>query len=97
LAAELVRDELQSFSETATFDALVRDLAAGQAQEGTSEGRATILIGWGRKDRLCLPRQAQRAALAFPNAKLHWFENSGHFPMWDEPEETVRLILGTVT
>ena len=89
----LVAGELKSFVETKTFDALVRDLAKGPAQEGTSEQRAPILIGWGRKDRLCLPRQARRALTAFPAAKLHWFERSGHFPMWDQPEETVRVIL----
>ena len=50
-------------------------------------------IGWGRKDRLCLPRQARRAQTAFPSATLHWFAQSGHFPMWDQPEETIRLIL----
>ena len=30
---------------------------------------------------------------AFPGARLHWFEASGHFPMWDMPAETVAVIL----
>jgi len=30
---------------------------------------------------------------AFPSARLHWFEKCGHFPMWDQPEETIQLIL----
>jgi pimeloyl-ACP methyl ester carboxylesterase len=51
------------------------------------------LIGWGRHDRLCLPQQAARAKAAFPSADLHWFEASGHFPMWDQPNETVSVIL----
>jgi hypothetical protein len=29
----------------------------------------------------------------FPDARLHWFENCGHFPQWDAPDETVRLVL----
>ena len=29
----------------------------------------------------------------FPDARLHWFERCGHFPHWDAPQETVRLIL----
>ena len=33
---------------------------------------------------------------AFPGAAMHWFEHSGHFPMWDQPEETVGLILNAV-
>ena len=56
-----------------------------------STGR--IVIGWGRHDRLCLPGQAARAKAAFPSAELHWFESSGHFPMWDMPEQTVEVIL----
>jgi hypothetical protein len=41
----------------------------------------------------CFPPQAQRVAGAFPTARLHWFEGSGHFPTWDAPVETVRPIL----
>jgi pimeloyl-ACP methyl ester carboxylesterase len=38
---------------------------------------------------------ARTAAIrsAFPGSTLHWFEHSGHFPMWDEPDETLKLIL----
>jgi pimeloyl-ACP methyl ester carboxylesterase len=90
----LVSHELQSFAETKTFDALVRDLATGPMQKGAAlRAGGVVVIGWGRKDRLCLPRQAKRALAAFPGAKLHWFKNSGHFPMWDQPEETVKVIL----
>ncbi len=45
------------------------------------------------RPRLCV---AARATVAFASANLHWFESSGHFPMWDMPEETVAVIL-TVT
>ena len=89
----LISGELKSFLETKTFDALVRDLAVGPMQGGIAKAPAPIVIGWGRKDRLCLPRQAHRALAAFPEARLHWFGRSGHFPMWDQPEETSRLIL----
>ncbi len=90
----LVRGELISFAATPTFDALVRDLSAGPEQSGPqAPGSGRVTIGWGRHDRLCLPRQAARAVAAFPAAELHWFEHSGHFPMWDEPEATLRLIL----
>lgn len=91
----LISDELKSLADTRTFDALVSDLANGANQQGPANTRAPVVIGWGRKDRLCLPQQADRAMAAFPSATLHWFERSGHFPMWDQPEETVRLILNT--
>ncbi len=95
LDAALVAQELKSFANTQTFDALVKDLANGATQRGTLKTKAPVVIGWGRKDRLCLPRQAARAVTAFPNARLYWVEASGHFPMWDQPQETVRLILDT--
>ena len=94
LDPQVVSTELTSLSTTTTFDALVRDLANGPEQAGPAADPARrIVIGWGRHDRLCLPRQAARAKLAFPSANLHWFESSGHFPMWDMPEETVAVIL----
>lgn len=94
LDPDLVATELESYATTPTFDALVRDLAEGPEQIGPAGPVAgPVTIGWGRADRLCLPRQAPRAQAAFPAAKLHWFARSGHFPLWDRPEETVRLIL----
>ena len=94
LDPQVVATELTGLSNTTTFDALVRDLASGPEQTGPAADPARrIVIGWGRHDRLCLPRQAARAKLAFPSADLHWFEASGHFPMWDMPEETVAVIL----
>jgi pimeloyl-ACP methyl ester carboxylesterase len=94
LNAETVATELEGLSRTPTFDALVHSLATGAEQTGpAAAGTGRVVIGWGRQDRLCLPRQAARAQSAFPGAKLHWFEGSGHFPMWDKPEETVAVIL----
>ena len=91
-----VATELKSYIDTPTFDALVRDLARGPAQTGpAAPSTKRLVIGWGRHDRLCLARQARRAGAAFPSATLHWFEHSGHFPMWDEPEKTVALIIET--
>lgn len=93
LAPDLVLGEMRSFSQTPTFDALVRDLAYGQTQVGAASTRGRLVIGWGRQDRLCLPQQAHRAASRFPGAKLVWFGRSGHFPAWDRPQATVDIIL----
>jgi len=94
LDPQVVATELTGYSNTATFDALVDDLAKGPEQSGpAAQSTGRIVIGWGRHDRLCLPRQAARAKAAFPSADLHWFESSGHFPAWDRPEETVAVIL----
>lgn len=86
--------ELRAFADTPTFSALVHDLSTGPPQPGpAAPSTGNLVIGWGRQDRLCLPRQAARAMAAFPSAELHWFDDCGHFPMWDQPQETVDLIL----
>jgi len=89
----LVLNELRSFAGTPTFNSLVKDLANGPMQQGRADTSAPVVIGWGRKDRLCLPEQASRAIAAFPKATMRWFAQSGHFPMWDQPRETVQVIL----
>ena len=94
LDGDLVATELQSFADSRTFDFLVKDLAWGPLQEGpAAPGSGPVTIGWGRHDRLCLPDQAERAQAAFPGSRLHWFEHSGHFPMWDQPDETIAAIM----
>jgi pimeloyl-ACP methyl ester carboxylesterase len=71
LDSDLVARELSSFAGTATFGALVKDLASGPAQSGpAAPGSGPVAIGWGRRDRLCLPVQAKRAIRAFPKARL---------------------------
>lgn len=93
-----VAAELDCYAGTPTFDALVRDLSGGPMQRGpAAPDSGPVTIAWGRHDRLCLPRQADRAMAAFPGAKLHWFERSGHFPHWEEPEATTRLILAATS
>ncbi len=96
LDPDLVRDELESIAATPVFDDMLRELAKGPLQEGTATPPGRLTIGWGRQDRLLLPRQARRATAAFPTARLHWFDDCGHFPQWDQPLEAARVITETV-
>lgn len=93
LPPDAVLTEMRTFAATTVFDAMVHELATGPLQAGTPSTPGRVTIGWGRNDRLLLPRQARRAQAAFPQARLHWFDDCGHFPQWDQPDETVRLIL----
>ena len=58
---------------------------------------STQLLGiYGRRDRIVDPKQGEVLARAAPGADLHFFEDSGHFPMLDEPErfyDTLRAFL----
>ena len=87
--------EMRDYGRARRFDELLHSLVRGPEQEGAASGtlRGPLTIGWGRKDRLCLPSQAKRAMELFPDAQMHWFEDCGHFPHWDQPEETVRVLL----
>ncbi|MFK5584252.1 alpha/beta fold hydrolase [Serinicoccus sp. LYQ131] len=95
LSSDTVLPDLRGLATAPSTGAAMDALTKGPKQEGaargTLPGRATI--GWGRRDLVTLPRQAQRAITAFPDAELHWFDWCGHFPQWDAPEEAARLIL----
>ena len=94
LDGTIVAEELDALANTPAAAALIDDLARGPEQRGpAAPGAGAVTIGWGRRDRLCLGRQAHRAMAAFPAARLHWFAHSGHYPTWDEPAAAARLIL----
>lgn len=95
LPPRVVLQEMRDYASAPSFDPLLRSLARGPAQEGVPRGtlRQPTVIVWGRQDRVCLPRQAARAAARFPDARLHWLDDCGHFPHWDQPAATARLIL----
>lgn len=97
LPPEIILKELNDYVRAESFDELLRTLVYGEKQKGLPAGTLDkpLVIGWGRNDYVCLPRQATRAIKLFPDARLHWFDNCGHFPQWDQTKETVRLILDT--
>jgi len=99
LAPELVLTELRGFDHSPSLDAALRSLVKGPAQQGAPAGtlQGKLVIGWGRQDKVTLPRQAARVLELFPGARLHWFETCGHFPHWDQPTQTVDLILGSTS
>jgi pimeloyl-ACP methyl ester carboxylesterase len=97
LPASLVLEEVRSCAGAPSVDVVLSNLVRAAPPQGVPPGSLAkpLVIGWGRRDRLCFPRQAMRAQQLIPDARLHWFECCGHFPHWDAPEETTRLILET--
>lgn len=95
LPTGLALTELRTFAESPSFDELLYRLAFRPGQQGTDSTPGPVVIGWGRKDRLTLPRQANRASERFSHAQVYWFEGAGHYSHWDAPEEAARLILRT--
>jgi pimeloyl-ACP methyl ester carboxylesterase len=95
LPARLVLDEMRTYAASPVFDELLHDLAFGEEQRGSPLGsiRAPLVIGWGREDHVCFRWQAERALTLFPDARLQWFEDSGHFPHWDRPRDVIEVVL----
>jgi len=84
--------DLQTIARTpALFETLKALVDSGPQLGGPTPGR--VVLGWGAQDRVTLTRQAPRAQAAFPQATLHLFDRCGHFPMWDRPDEAVRVAL----
>ena len=97
LSPKVTLDEMRSFAASPSIDELLYQLVYGPPQKGAPRDstRGPITIGWGRQDRVCLPGQSEKALRLFPDARLHWFDHSGHFPQWDVPKEAARLILSS--
>ena len=54
-----------------------------------------VTVAWGEKDRLLLPRQADRARAALPAARHVTLFGCGHVPTWDDPALVARTILSS--
>lgn len=95
IAPHVALDEMRTYAAAPSFDELLYNLAYGEKQQGAPRGSITapLVIGWGRQDRVCFPYQAERALAKFPDARLRWFDDCGHLPQWDQPAETIALIL----
>ncbi|AWN23935.1 hypothetical protein DKM44_12435 [Deinococcus irradiatisoli] len=59
-------------------------------------GRVTspMLVLAGRHDRTCPPEASQVTAAGVPGAQLHIFEQSGHMPFVEQPEEFLDVVRG---
>ncbi|WBA43412.1 alpha/beta fold hydrolase [Hymenobacter canadensis] len=97
--ARQAQEEMRTFANTPVFEELLDQLAHGEKQQAAPKGSISepLVIGWGRQDRVCLPSQAKLALAKFPDARLYWFDNCGHFPQWDQPAETIKLILAATS
>jgi pimeloyl-ACP methyl ester carboxylesterase len=90
---DVVLRELRGLADAPAVDPALASLAAEPPRQGADTAPGCVVVGWGRWDRLTLPTQARRVLAAFPDATLHRFGGSGHFPQFDEPVETVRMVL----
>jgi pimeloyl-ACP methyl ester carboxylesterase len=75
------------------FYATARHAVNWQAPNRVST-RTPITIAWGERDRLLLTRpQARRARERFPDARHLLLTGCGHLPVFDDPDQTARVVL----
>ncbi len=55
--------------------------------------RGPVLVLWGRHDPYISATYADRQRELWPDADVHVFEESGHWPMLDDADGTARLLL----
>ncbi len=54
-----------------------------------------VTVAWGTRDRILVPRQADRARRQLPHARHVPLPRAGHVPMYDEPALVAELIMET--
>ncbi|MCK6578633.1 MAG: alpha/beta hydrolase [Anaerolineae bacterium] len=58
-----------------------------------SQVNVPVLAVYGKRDNIVDPRQHKIIKTHIPHSRIAWFENSGHFPMLDEPERFHNTLL----
>jgi pimeloyl-ACP methyl ester carboxylesterase len=92
MPTEAILESAEKFAGAPGFDATLEALHEGHFTGGR-DVRTPATVAWGDKDKLLLPRQAERARRAIPQARHLWLPGCGHIPMVDAPETTARAIL----
>ena len=83
----------------------LRNLAASPGFERTLDGftgwrfhdgeqiDCPVTIAWAQRDWLLIPRQANRARRALPQARHVTLTGCGHVPTWDDPDQVAKVLL----
>jgi pimeloyl-ACP methyl ester carboxylesterase len=79
------------FADAPGFDPTLAKTLGAQVR-GLNEIRCPVLLLWGTKDVILLPRQGRRFERLIPGAELRYLNGLGHVPMSDDPE----LLAGAI-
>jgi pimeloyl-ACP methyl ester carboxylesterase len=84
-------ETLNLFANAPAFEATLPHTFYGQPR-GLDEIRCPVLVLWGTRDVLLLPRQGRRFERLIPNCELRYLKGLGHTPMSDDPELLAELV-----
>jgi pimeloyl-ACP methyl ester carboxylesterase len=85
---------LRLFADAPGFLATLPHTFTGQAR-GLNEIDVPVLLLWGTRDLILLPRQGRRFERLIPDCELRYLEGLGHTPMSDDPELLAELVTRT--
>jgi pimeloyl-ACP methyl ester carboxylesterase len=84
-------EQSRLFGEAPGFLATV-DAVVGRQPLGLRELDCPVLVLWGTKDLILMPRQGRRFERLIPGAELRYLKGLGHTPMSDDPEGLAEAI-----
>jgi pimeloyl-ACP methyl ester carboxylesterase len=79
------------FAEAPGFDATLEHAVRAQPR-GLQEIGCPVLVLWGTRDVILLPRQGRRFERLIPGCELRYVKGLGHTPMSDDPELLAEAI-----
>jgi pimeloyl-ACP methyl ester carboxylesterase len=91
IPAEDAAHWMRVYAQAPAFWELLESLDGWRARVPT----CPTTVAWGERDRLLIfSRQAPRAQRLLPRARHVVLRGCGHVPMWDDPEQVARVLLG---
>jgi pimeloyl-ACP methyl ester carboxylesterase len=90
---EDVIEQTALFANAPGFDSTL-EATFGRQPLGLTELRCPVLLLWGTRDLILLPRQGRRFERLIPGAELRYLKGLGHTPMSDDPQVLADAIAG---
>lgn len=96
MSAEEAALAVEGLLRSESFDAAVAAFSGYRFGRPDELRDVPVTIAWGTRDRLLIPRQAERARRMMPWANHVPLPALGHAPFSDDPEATARVLLDGV-
>jgi len=87
LAEDISKITAESFFQS------IGTLRETDLREEVGQIQVPLLGIYGKHDRIVHPKQSDVLKVHAPHSQIAWFENSGHFPMMDEPDRFYETVL----
>jgi pimeloyl-ACP methyl ester carboxylesterase len=84
-------EQTRLFADAPAFEPTL-DKTLGVQIRGLDEIRCPVLVLWGTRDVILLPRQGRRFERLIPGAELRYLKGLGRTPMPDDPDQLARAI-----